>query len=77
MKDPTRGGLANTLNEWAQKSKVLIEINEVSIPIKEPVIAACEMLLESEAVMKDAELILAILYERKFKDGKSKTDKKS
>lgn len=44
MKDPTRGGLANTLNEWAEKSKIQINIKEEEIPIKEGVRAACEML---------------------------------
>ncbi|WP_455391723.1 hydrogenase expression/formation protein HypE [[Eubacterium] cellulosolvens] len=44
MKDPTRGGLANTLNEWSEKSKMGIIIDEETIPIKPPVHAACEML---------------------------------
>lgn len=44
MKDPTRGGLANALNEWAEKSGTGILINEDLIPIKSPVHAACEML---------------------------------
>ncbi|MCD6384042.1 MAG: hydrogenase expression/formation protein HypE [Thermoplasmata archaeon] len=43
-KDPTRGGVANALNEWAEKSQVGIKIYEESIPIKEGVRAACEML---------------------------------
>jgi hydrogenase expression/formation protein HypE len=44
MKDPTRGGLANTLNEWSEKSGVGIKIDEQLIPIKPAVHAACEML---------------------------------
>lgn len=44
MKDPTRGGLANTLNEWSEKSGVGIHIDEQLIPIKPAVHAACEML---------------------------------
>ena len=44
MKDPTRGGLANALNEMAQKSGTGIVLNEESIPIKKSVAAACEML---------------------------------
>lgn len=44
MKDPTRGGLANTLNEWADKSKCQLDIDEASIPIRDGVENACELL---------------------------------
>ncbi len=44
MKDPTRGGLANTLNEWADKSKCQLDINEADIPIRDGVENACELL---------------------------------
>jgi len=44
MRDPTRGGLATTLNEIAQQSKVGIRIVEEQIPIREEVAAACEIL---------------------------------
>ncbi|MEF8873511.1 MAG: hydrogenase expression/formation protein HypE [Candidatus Thermoplasmatota archaeon] len=44
VKDPTRGGLANTLNEWANKSSAGIEIREKDIPINEWVSSASEML---------------------------------
>jgi hydrogenase expression/formation protein HypE len=44
MKDPTRGGLANALNEWSQKAKVGVLIHEEKIPIREDVRVACEML---------------------------------
>lgn len=44
MKDPTRGGLATTLNEFAQKSQVSIWIEESSIPFKDTTVNACEML---------------------------------
>jgi len=44
MKDPTRGGLAATLNEMAQKSGMGIVLNEECIPIKRSVATACEML---------------------------------
>lgn len=43
-KDPTRGGIANALNEMAEKSGVGILIHEENIPIREGVRAACEML---------------------------------
>lgn len=44
LRDPTRGGLSSTLNEFAAQSNVGISIDEDSIPIKEEVLGACEML---------------------------------
>jgi hydrogenase expression/formation protein HypE len=44
MRDPTRGGLATTLNELAAQSKVGIRIAEEAIPVREEVRGACEML---------------------------------
>jgi hydrogenase expression/formation protein HypE len=44
MRDPTRGGLATTLNEIAQQSNLGILIEEKTIPVKPAVQAACEML---------------------------------
>lgn len=44
LRDPTRGGLATTLNELAHQSKVGIVIEETKIPVKEEVKAACELL---------------------------------
>ena len=44
LRDPTRGGLATTLNEIAKQSNVVIELQETQIPVKPQVHAACEML---------------------------------
>ena len=44
LRDPTRGGVAATLNELAGQSKVSIRIEEKNIPVREEVLAACEML---------------------------------
>jgi len=44
MKDPTRGGLANTINEWCSKSGVGMELTETSIPLKPAVVSACDLL---------------------------------
>jgi len=44
LRDPTRGGLATTLNDFAKQSNVGIRINEDSLPINEAVQAACELL---------------------------------
>jgi hydrogenase expression/formation protein HypE len=44
LRDPTRGGLAATLNELAEQSKVSIEIDEERLPVSEGVENACELL---------------------------------
>ena len=44
MKDPTRGGLSEALNEMASKANVGFEIEENSVPIKKSVKAAGDML---------------------------------
>ena len=44
MRDPTRGGLASTLNEIATASGVGIEIDEPSLPVRPEVQSACELL---------------------------------
>ncbi len=42
--DPTRGGLAQTLNEWASKTGYLISVEEAKIPVREEVRAFTELL---------------------------------
>jgi hydrogenase expression/formation protein HypE len=44
MRDPTRGGLASTLNEIASASGVGVEIDETRLPVRPEVQAACELL---------------------------------
>jgi hydrogenase expression/formation protein HypE len=44
LRDPTRGGLATTLNEIACQSRVCITLEEQNVPIKRAVGSACEML---------------------------------
>ncbi|HTX05039.1 MAG TPA: hydrogenase expression/formation protein HypE, partial [Steroidobacteraceae bacterium] len=44
MRDPTRGGLAATLNEIAQQAGVGFRLEEEAIPVKPAVTAACELL---------------------------------
>jgi hydrogenase expression/formation protein HypE len=44
LRDPTRGGLASTLNELARQSGVGIWVEERRIPVKEEVRGACELL---------------------------------
>ena len=44
MRDPTRGGLASTLNEIATASNVGVEIEDTKVPVRTEVQSACELL---------------------------------
>ncbi len=44
MRDPTRGGLATVLNEFAASSGLAISVREDDIPVKDAVRGACEIL---------------------------------
>ena len=44
FRDPTRGGLASTLNEFARQSGTVMVIDEENVPIKDQVRGACDML---------------------------------
>ncbi len=44
LRDPTRGGAATTLNEFARAAKVGIKIDESAVPVRPPVRGACEIL---------------------------------
>ncbi len=44
LRDPTRGGLASSLNELAVTSGIGVEIDEPALPVPETVASACEML---------------------------------
>ena len=65
MKDPTRGGLADALNEWAEKSKVGILIQEDKVPIRNDVQTACEMLgLDPLEVGNEGKIIVGVVPEK-------------
>jgi len=58
MRDPTRGGLATSLVELARGSNLGFEIDEASIPVREAVRAACELLgLDPLYVANEGKLI--------------------
>ena len=44
MKDPTRGGFSNAINEMAEKSGVQVRIKEESLPIRRSVRSASDLL---------------------------------
>jgi len=61
MKDPTRGGLANALNEMAVKSRAGILLEENLIPYKPAVTAACEMLgLDPLEVANEGKAVIGV-----------------
>ncbi len=61
MRDPTRGGLASTLNEIAEQSGVGISIEEAKIPVREEVASACEMLgLDPLYVANEGKLVAVV-----------------
>ncbi|MBC8275649.1 MAG: hydrogenase expression/formation protein HypE [Chloroflexi bacterium] len=78
LRDPTRGGLATTLNELAKQSKVGIRIEEDKIPVRDGVRAACELLgfdplyvanegkLVAIVAADDAEKILAKMKRNRY-----------
>jgi hydrogenase expression/formation protein HypE len=61
MRDPTRGGLVTTLNEWATAAEVGVEIEETTIPVREEVRAACELLgLDPLYVANEGKVVVAV-----------------
>ena len=61
LRDPTRGGLATTLNEIAAQSAVGINLQEDKIPVREPVRAACEFLgLDPLYVANEGKLVAIV-----------------
>jgi hydrogenase expression/formation protein HypE len=64
LRDPTRGGLAATLNELAQQSGVGMVLDEARIPVKPEVQAACEILgLDPLYVANEGKLVCICLAE--------------
>jgi len=61
LRDPTRGGVATTLNEIAMDSNVYIEIREDLIPVREEVKGACEILgLDPLYVANEGKLVAIV-----------------
>lgn len=61
MRDPTRGGVATTLNEFARQSNVGIQLYTDSVPVKPEVKGACEVLgIDPLYVANEGKLIAAV-----------------
>ena len=64
-KDPTRGGLANTVNEFSDKSKIGIILHEEKIPIPKGVKAACDMLgIDPLEIGNEGKVVLGVVKEK-------------
>jgi hydrogenase expression/formation protein HypE len=64
LRDPTRGGLATTLNEFAQQSQVCIVIDEASIPVNRAVQSACDLLgFDPLYLANEGKLVAAVASE--------------
>lgn len=65
LRDPTRGGLAATLNEFASASKVGVRIREDRIPVNPAVAGACEVLgLDPLYVANEGKLVAVVGREK-------------
>jgi hydrogenase expression/formation protein HypE len=65
LRDPTRGGLATALNEIARQSGVGMEITESTVPVRESVGAACELLgLDPLYVANEGKMIVIVRQDR-------------
>ena len=61
LRDPTRGGLATTLNEIIEHSNVSIEIKEENIPVKQEVAAMCDILgLDPLFIANEGKLVVIV-----------------
>ncbi len=67
LRDPTRGGLATTLNEIARQSGVGMLLQEKALPINPPVAAACEFLGLDPLYVANEGKVVAICPERDAK----------
>ncbi len=65
MKDPTRGGLADALNEFSEKSHVGVLVYEDKIPVRKDVQAACEMLgLDPLEIGNEGKVLIGVVNEK-------------
>lgn len=63
-RDPTRGGLAGVLNEWASRSGTVIVLDETAVPIREPVRRYSELLgIEPLYLASEGVAVLAVRQE--------------
>ena len=65
LRDPTRGGVATTLNEFIEGTSLGIELEEKTIPVRPAVQAACELLgLDPLYCANEGKLLAVVPAER-------------
>jgi hydrogenase expression/formation protein HypE len=65
LRDPTRGGLATTLNELTEASGLCVVLDEKALPVREQVAAACEILgIDPLYVANEGKLIAIVAADR-------------
>lgn len=61
MRDPTRGGLASCLNELARDTGLAVQLDEDSIPVRDEVRGACELLgLDPLHIANEGQLVAVV-----------------
>lgn len=64
-KDPTRGGLSNTVNEFSEKSHIGIILDEERIPIPDGVRSACDMLgIDPLEIGNEGKVVFGVVKEK-------------
>ncbi len=65
LRDPTRGGVASTLNEIAENSGLCVELTDEALPVRPEVKAACELLgLEPLYLANEGKCLAVVSGER-------------
>ena len=65
LRDPTRGGVATTLNEFIEGTSLGIELDEKAVPVRPAVQAACELLgLDPLYCANEGKLLAVVPEER-------------
>lgn len=65
MRDPTRGGVASALNELAADARVCIAVSEETIPVRDEVRGACELLgLEPMHIANEGQFLAVVARDR-------------
>lgn len=61
LRDPTRGGVASTCNELAAACGLGVELSEADLPVRPPVVGACELLgLDPLYIANEGKLIVVV-----------------
>ena len=68
LRDPTRGGVATTLNEFIEGTSLGIELDEKAVPVRPAVQAACELLGLDPLYCANEGKLLAVVSQEKAEE---------